>query len=478
MLDVSGAESELLFFSTFHYAPIGMCLLNPDGQWVKVNPAFCKLVGYTDEEIIGMTAIDIMHPEDVVNHTKYFDQLLCGEVDTFQVENRYIHKLGRIVWTILSVSVVPDTEGNPKFIIAQIIDITDRKVSEQLLNESEQRYISIFEHNPDAIGCVDLKGNVWCVNKACENLFGYSSEELTKMSFSDLISPQDFNRTFAHFVKTIEGVPQNYETTLIHKDGHPIEVLISNVPLYLNGEIIGVYGMVKDISEIKKSQEIIRQSEKLSLAGQLAAGIAHEIRNPLTSLRGFVQLFQTEDTTDTRKFYYDVMLSEIDRINEIVSELLVLARPSRETFETRNILEELDHVVRLLEAEANLRNAVIKKEFDSHLPLFYCQSSLKQMFINILKNGIESMPNGGEVIIQTERMDNQICIRFIDQGCGISQEQLKMIGQPFFTTKEAGTGLGLMICYRIIQNHNGFLRIESEEGKGTTVEITLPLIEI
>lgn len=163
------------------------------------------------------------------------------------------------------------------------------------------------------------------------------------------------------------------------------------------------------------------------MVGELAAGIAHEIRNPLTSLRGFLQLFKSRDTADTT--YFDVMLSEIDRINEIVSEMLVLAKPSKETFILDSVPDKLNDVVKLLEGEANLRNVVIRKDYDHHLPLIPCQSSLKQVFINLLKNAMESMPHGGKIFIQAKGIDDQICIRFIDQGGGIPQDQLSKIGQ-------------------------------------------------
>ena len=171
------------------------------------------------------------------------------------------------------------------------------------------------------------------------------------------------------------------------------------------------------------------------------------------------------------------MLSEIDRINEIVSELLVMAKPSSESIVKRDIGQSIDHVVTLLEGEANLRNVRIAKELDSHLPMIRSHNSLKQVFINLLKNAIESMPHGGLVLVQAEIKDDKFCIRFIDQGRGIPEDQLPKLGQPFYTTKELGTGLGLMICQRIVHNHKGTILIESEVDRGTAVEICCLLIK-
>jgi two-component system, sporulation sensor kinase A len=339
------------FSSAFHNAPIGMCLSDIDGHWIKVNPAFCKLIGYSEEEVLNLSFKDITHPEDLGVYLVGKEQLFNGHVNSFEVEKRYIHKSRKTIWVVLNVSLVRDHNGLPSHQIVQIMDITDKK----------------------------------------------------------------------------------------------------------------------------RNEELMLNSEKLSVVGELAAGIAHEIRNPLTSLRGFVQLFQKEDTSDTRKLYHDVMLSEIDRINEIVSELLVLAKPGNETYGLGSIVDKLNHVVTLFEGQANLYNVQINKEFDTYVPLIRSQSSLKQVFLNILKNAIESMPNGGEVLIQTKRMDDKVCVRIIDKGCGIPQDKLSKIGKPFFTTKDNGTGLGLMVSQRIIQNHKGTMRIESEVGRGTTVEILLPV---
>ncbi len=173
------------------------------------------------------------------------------------------------------------------------------------------------------------------------------------------------------------------------------------------------------------------------------------------------------------------MLSEIDRINGIVSQLLELAKPATDEYGSRSLIDKLNHVVTLLEGQAHLCNAQIIKEFDPNLSLILIRSqgNLKQVFINVLKNAIESMPKGGEVFfIKAKRIDDNVCIRIIDQGCGIPKDELTKIGNPFFTSKENGTGLGLMVSQRIIQNHKGTMRIESEVGKGTTVEILLPVM--
>jgi len=260
-------------------------------------------------------------------------------------------------------------------------------------------------------------------------------------------------------------------------DGSIIDAVTVSSPIIVNGETIGVYYMIRDITQERQTEERMKNQEKLLLVGELAAGIAHEIRNPLTSLRGFIQLFELEETSDIKKSRFNIMRLEIDRINEIVSELLILAKPSQEQYNLRSITDMLDNVIVLLEAQANLKDIQIKKAFESELPFVNCNSGIKQVFINLLKNAMESMSDGGEIVVQATRIRDNICIQIKDQGGGISDEHLSKLGQPFFTTKETGTGLGLMVSQRIVQNHGGTLLIKSGPGEGTIVEITLPLPE-
>jgi signal transduction histidine kinase len=171
------------------------------------------------------------------------------------------------------------------------------------------------------------------------------------------------------------------------------------------------------------------------------------------------------------------MLSELDRINFIVSEFLILAKPQAINFQKRDLVYILQDIMSLLASQANLNN--IQFHFDSapHIPLINCEENqLKQVFINIIKNGMESMPDGGEITIQIGNLgSDDVMVRVVDQGCGISEDQLARLGEPFYTNKETGTGLGLMVSQQIIANHKGSMHFDSEIDKGTTVEIILPM---
>ncbi|MFZ3588810.1 ATP-binding protein [Bacillus sp. DJP31] len=249
-----------------------------------------------------------------------------------------------------------------------------------------------------------------------------------------------------------------------------------------NGAFLGATGIMSDVTERKTSEKeliqvnhlLAQQSDRLSVVAQLAAGIAHEVRNPLTSINGFLQLMHSQSTENRN--YYDIIFSEIKRIELILSELLVLAKPQAVLQKECNLKEILDHVITLLNSNAILYNITILKEYDDQEIWLYCEENqIKQVFINLIKNGIEAMPSGGTVIVHVKQDDQYVSIFVQDQGIGMKEDLLKNIGQPFFTTKDEGTGLGLTICFKIVEHHLGNINITSKLNEGSTFEVSLPI---
>jgi signal transduction histidine kinase len=227
----------------------------------------------------------------------------------------------------------------------------------------------------------------------------------------------------------------------------------------------------------RKSLELLQASEKLVIAGQMAAGIAHEIRNPLTSLKGFLKLMQTG--SGGKKEYFDIMDSELDRIELILSELLLLAKPQHEMFfQKKELLNLLQQIIVLLEPQAILNNIqLMTRSLPDQLYINASENHMKQVFINIIKNAIEAMPNGGEIIVEVKQTDGQVRVSITDQGFGIPEEHLTKLGEPFFSTKQTGTGLGLAITHQIVENHGGTIKISSKLGEGTIFDVLLPLAQ-
>jgi PAS domain S-box-containing protein len=275
-----------------------------------------------------------------------------------------------------------------------------------------------------------------------------------------------------------KGVITRCEEVVPRPDGTEKIFDTIKVPLFHeDGTREGLVIIGRDITTLRQTEERLNRTEKLSVVGELSASVAHEIRNPLTSLKGFVQLLQMED--DKHQDYYQIMLDELNRINHIVGELLLLAKPQHLKYSKLAIQKILNDVISLLAVEASLYNVQIESNFPREDIILECEpNQLKQLFINLIKNSIEASNSDSKILISLNRIEqDKIAITVKDNGCGISKERLQKIGEPFYSSKEKGTGLGLTVSYKIVQSHNGHINFDSEQGSGTTVNITLPVLQ-
>ncbi|RSK25738.1 PAS domain-containing protein [Bacillus sp. HMF5848] len=250
-----------------------------------------------------------------------------------------------------------------------------------------------------------------------------------------------------------------------------------------NEQLVSMIGSLFDITTRKQfedsllieNQKLVMQSDRFAVSAQLAAGIAHEVRNPLTAISGFLQLIRPELVS--QKDYLDIIFSEIKRIEFILSELMVLTKPQKPNLEKLDIVKVVDHVLALLETNALLHDVELVKLY-SDAPIWVNgdENQLKQVFINLVKNGIEATKLNGEVSVNIKRDKTSVHIQVTDNGIGMDEKTLKEIAHPFFTTKETGTGLGLAVCYAIVESHHGAVRVESTLDEGSTFIVVLPVI--
>lgn len=228
----------------------------------------------------------------------------------------------------------------------------------------------------------------------------------------------------------------------------------------------------RDITDKKEAEEIFVRSEKMSVAGQLAAGIAHEIRNPITSLKGFLQLLQTG--IEGKAEYFRIMEEEIEKIQTITSELLFISKPLTNEIQNESIAELLNDICTLLGSQARLYDITIQLNFDNEMYINCDRSQIKQVFINIIKNAIEVMEEGGIIQVNVKDQHPFVAVDVIDEGSGIPDEIIDKINEPFFTTKKNGTGLGLMITNQILEKHLGKLEVFQNDTVGSTFRVLLP----
>ncbi|WLD95485.1 PAS domain S-box protein [Alkalihalobacillus sp. AL-G] len=465
-------ESEHRYRQLVENSPDPICL-HDSNRIVYVNDVAIKMLGVKNkQDVIGKEISKFIHIQHQVESRERVQHVMGG----LRFERLFPMKIVRPDGDILEMEgkSIPIKHKGKTYVLAVFRDETEKNRAKRSLQQSERRYRSLFQHNPDGIYSINLKGELTSVNPAIEKITGYTKEEQIGKSYTDFLLPEERTEIVTNYKQIFKGKPIEFEKRMLRKDGVIINVRVIGFPMIVDNIIIGMYGILRDISDEKRSEEMLRRSEKLTVVGELAAAVAHEIRNPLTSIKGFIQMMRLG--LGAKEQYYQIILSEMDRIELIISELLVLAKPQSISYEKKPIGSMIRHVLKLLEGQANMNNIRFVTDLEAANEEIECEENqIKQVFINLIKNAIEVMPDGGKIYISCKKTDTgQLLIRIRDQGPGIPKELLTRLGEPFYTTKEKGTGLGLMISFKIIKDHKGSIQFSSSEQDGTTVDILLP----
>jgi two-component system, sporulation sensor kinase A len=345
--------------------------------------------------------------------------------------------------------------------------------TEAMILENDRKYEKMLTLSPEPTYLHNGK-TIQFANDAFLQLAGVTLEDIRGSSVNSFTAPAQDAPVTSQYEMIVKGESLKFhQYNFVKADGEVIDVEACSIAVNNDPEHLLFQTVLRDLTTRKLMEEKLGRSDKLSALGQMAAGVAHEIRNPLTSLKGFVQILRKK--TPEHHTYYDIMSAELDRINMIVNEFLLIAKPQQVEFKLQQMPELLDHVYSLLESQAFMNHIQLHKVFEPEVPPILADGNqLKQVFINLLKNAIEAMPEGGNIHLLMNRKAGGLSVRIVDEGLGIPQEKLSKLGEPFYTTKESGTGLGLNVCYRIIEAHKGTMHISSKLNEGTTVEIVLP----
>lgn len=325
---------------------------------------------------------------------------------------------------------------------------------------------------------VDTEGKIASYNLLALKLLGLKESEAKGQDLNAIV---DFHATGIR--KTITDCVSVLEHEIHHqkKSGEVIPLALSTTPIQdETGTCQGAVIVLRDLSQIKKLEEKVKRSEKLAAIGELAAGVAHEIRNPLSSIRGFAQFFRHAlKNRPQEQEYAETMISEVDRINRVVTDLLTFARPMEAEPAPTDVTELIEHTMRLVEADADSREVQIQTKITDVSKLPMDANQMTQALLNLLLNALQAVDHGGQVEIGAElNADASYLHLWVkDNGPGIPSDQKEKIFEPFFTTREKGTGLGLAIVHKIVENHDGEIKIESPlagSNKGCQFTIKIP----
>jgi PAS domain S-box-containing protein len=450
-------------------------VLIQNGEIVHVNGYFSAMFGFSPEEMLGKKLEEYIVNGQYGEGMDVWNMLAPGETGRLRLIG--LHADGRRFHFEMLATCKIEKNGF-YYMVTSWSDLSAYIQESRATKEIEERFRAAFHYAAVGMALLSVSGRFLDVNYALCEMLGRSSTELEQMSILECMYPENHEEYLDNSTRLLISEISSYETELRckHPEGLSMWGLL-NVTLVRDEDGKPLYFIIQlqDITKRKEAEELLRKSDKLSAVGQLAAGVAHEVRNPLTVLKGFTQMLHSADKKNAH--YYQLMLSEVDRIESIIGEFLLLARPQETQFRNHELRSILQDVITLMDTKAVMNKVILHPVISDGLPEIECDANqLKQVFINIIQNAIEAMPQGGTITIEAKpSLRDTVSVRITDEGCGIPAERIDKLGEPFYSSKEKGTGLGLMICYQIIGKHKGRILITSKVNIGTTFEIQMPI---
>lgn len=424
-----------------------------DDRFMDANDNFLKAAGYSRAEVVGRTPGDLRFWAEQQTRARIAG-LGQGKETVHNLESRYLTKAGEIRTGLVSAEVI-ELNGEDCMFVA-INDITEQKRAEAAIEVERQRLYTILHSLPANIALVSPDYSVRFANNSFRESFG---ESFGKYCYETLYGRKE--PCEACLIDKIFEEGASYKWEQLHNAcpyqvyGYPVHDF-DGTPLALT--------MAIDISEIKQLKEEMLRLDRLNLVGEMAAGIGHEIRNPMTTVRGFLQLLGAKEECARYKDFFALMIKELDSANAIITEYLSLAKNKAIELKEQNLNHIVQALFPLIRADAVQNDKYVELVLGDIPDLLLDEKEIRQLILNLARNGLEAMASGGTLTIRTYLEGNKVVIEVQDKGQGIAPDTLKKLGTPFFTTKDYGTGLGLAVCFSIAKRHKAKIEVKTSSG--------------
>jgi PAS domain S-box-containing protein len=488
-------ESEAEYRRLLETTNEGVWVLDTEMRTTCVNRRLAEMLQVQPEEMMGRSALDFLDEDARLDVEQRWPRRVEGVKEQYDLRIRRAD--GTDLWTIVCATPIFDKQNKFVGALSMITDITERKRAEEQLRESEERYRDTVENARDIIYTQDLKGNYTSVNKAGEQITGYTREEVCTMNVSQTVAPDFLEKARNMLARKLnENEETVYDLEIIAKDGRRIAVEVNTRLLCRDGIAVGVEGIARDITERKHLEAQLRQSQKMEAVGRLAGGIAHDFNNLLTVINGYSELaLQRLQPGDALARNLEEIKRAGDRAASLTRQLLAFSRKQvlqPKVLDLNVLVSDLEKMLRRVIGEDVDLRTVLKPKLGR---VDADPGQIEQVIMNLVVNARDAMPDGGQLTIETEnaylteeyarqhiftgKPGPYVMLAVSDNGSGMNDETKARLFEPFFTTKDQGkgTGLGLSTVYGIVKQSMGYIWVYSETGLGTTFKVYLPAID-
>jgi len=516
LAEATWRETEALFRRVFEQSPLGKAMAGLDFRFRAVNPALCEMLGYTADELIGRSFLDLVHPDDLANCAAMGQQLIAGMTPQIQLEERFLHKSGAAVWVRVNVGPIRDADGNILYTLGIIENIDERKRITQALQDSEQRLRALneqleqqaeerarqlatsraqlqtfFEHSADWLTLQRAAPNGQFIfvdlNPACQAAYGMRRDQVVGRQLEEILGVEAAQLPLTFLRECVRtGLPQRYVThrTMAGRT-RTIDVMVVLVPTPGEDDQRFVITAARDITEREQLEAQLRQAQKMEALGQLTGGVAHDFNNLLAVIGGNAELANRRPSANLPR-RMDNILRATQRGVALTRQLLSFSRRHAAIPQVIDLRTEMPRMAEMLRASLRGNIQLHIDIADDLWPIETDLGELEIALLNVAVNARDAMPQGGSLTIEVCNVPlakdrrtggtEHVAIALRDSGTGIPPEIINKVFDPFFTTKEPGegTGLGLSQVYGFAQQSGGTVNLVSGPGAGTTVTIRLP----